>query len=69
MAQIDSRVDGIKGSISMSYSWQPAPSKVTFDDLNETLLAKEWNSFHLSRKLIFIHLEDFLKYKRELDLK
>ena len=38
--------------------------------MKEVVLAKEWNSFHLSRKkLDYLHLEDFLKYERKLYLK
>ena len=36
-------------------------------DMKEAFLAKEWNSFHLSRKkLDYLHLKDFLKYECEL---
>ena len=42
----------------------PTPSKITFDDLKEVFLAKEWNSLHLSgKKLDYLHLEHFLKFK------
>ena len=36
----------------------------------KAFLANEWNSFHLLRKkLDYLHLKDFLKYKCELYLK
>ena len=36
--------------------------KTTYDDIKEALLAKKWNSFHLSkRKLDQLHLKDFLR--------
>ena len=45
-------------------------SKITYDGIKEDFLAKEWNSFHLSRKkLYYLHLKDFLKYDCELYLK
>ena len=35
-----------------------------------TIIAKVWNSFHfLGKKLDYMHLKDFLKYKYELYLK
>ena len=49
---------------------KPITSKTTFDDLKKVFLANKWNSFHLSwKKLDYIHLKDFLKYKCELYLK
>ena len=40
--------------------------KIAIDDIKEVFLAKEWNSFHLSRnKLDYLHLRKFLKYKCE----
>ena len=56
------------------YHWEthenPTTSKITFDDIKEAFLAKEWNSFHLlGKKLDYLHLKDFLKYKCELYLK
>ena len=48
----------------------PTTSKITFDNIKEVFLAKEWNSFHLSEKnQSYLHLEDFLKYKCESYLK
>jgi len=48
----------------------PTTSKITFNDIKEAFLAKEWNSFHLSgKKLDYLHLKDFLKYECELYLK
>jgi hypothetical protein len=45
----------------------PTTSKITYDDLKEAFLAKEWNSFHLSgKKLDYLHLKDFLKDGCEL---
>ena len=28
----------------------PTTSKITYDDIKEAFLAKEWNSFHLNKK-------------------
>ena len=40
--------------------------KITTDDLEKAFLAKEWNTFHLSRKkLDYLHLKDFSKSKCE----
>jgi hypothetical protein len=48
----------------------PITSRITYEDIKEAFLAKEWNSFHLSKKnLDYLHLKDFLKYKCELYLK
>ena len=56
------------------YHWEThdnsTTSKITFDDIKEVILAKECNSFHLSRKkLDYLHLKNFLIHKRELYLK
>jgi hypothetical protein len=42
--------------------------KSDIDDLKGAFLAsKEWNSFHLlGTNLVYLHLEDFLKYECEL---
>ena len=38
----------------------PTPPIITFDDLKEVFLAKEWDSFHFSRKNVDrLHLKDF----------
>ena len=48
----------------------PTTSKSTYVDIKEVFLAKEWNSFHLSRKkLDYLHLKEFLEYVCELYLK
>ena len=44
--------------------------EIAYDDIKEAFLAKEWNSFHLvGKKLNYLHLKDFLKYKCEMHLK
>ena len=58
------------GFISLGTHDNPITSKTTCDDVKEVFLAKEWNSFHFSRKkLDYIHLKDFLKYECESYLK
>ena len=48
----------------------PTTSQITFVNIKEVFLAKEWNSFHLSgKKLDYLHLKNLLKYKCELYLK
>ena len=45
----------------------PTTSKITLDNIKESFLAKEWNSFHLSgKKLDYLHLK---LYECELYLK
>ena len=47
----------------------PTTSKTLYVDIKEAFLAKEWNSFHLSRKkLDHLHLKEFLKYECKLYL-
>ena len=68
MVQIDNHVKDIMGSLEPHDN--PTTLKIAYDDIKEVFLAKEWNSFHLSRKkLDYLHLKDFLKYKCELHLK
>ena len=44
--------------------------KITLEDTKEVLLAKEWNSLHLSEKNIdYHHLKDLLHNKCEMYLK
>ena len=44
----------------------PTKSKITYDDIKEACLAREWKYFHCSsKKLDYLHLEDFLKHKHE----
>ena len=52
-------------------SWRQANnSKITYHNIKEYFLPKEWNSFHLLGKhLDYLHLKDFLKYKCQLYLK
>ena len=58
------------GFVSLGNPWQSNHIKITYVDFKEVFLAKEWNSFHLSRKkLDHLHLKDFLKLKCELYLK
>ena len=48
----------------------PATSRTTYVDIKEVFHAKEWNSFHLSRKKpYYLYLKNFLKYECELYLK
>ena len=48
----------------------PTTSKTTHVDIKKVFLAKEWNSFHLfSKKVVYLHLKDFLNYECELYLK
>ena len=43
---------------------------ITYVDIKEVFLVKEWNSSHLSgKKLGYLHLKDFHEYKCELYLK
>jgi hypothetical protein len=56
--------------MSMGTHDNPTSSKITFVDLKEVFLAKEWNLFCISRKKPnYLHLKDILKYKCELYLK
>ena len=50
MAQIDNHVEDIMGSISWETHDNPTTLKTTYDNTRRFVLAKEWNSFHLSRK-------------------
>jgi len=48
----------------------PTTSKITYVDIKEAFLAKEWSSFYPFRKNPnYLHLKDFLRYKCELYLK
>jgi hypothetical protein len=52
-------------------SWEthdnPTIRNTTYVDIKEVVLAKEWNSFHISeKKLDYLHLKHFLKYECEL---
>ena len=70
MAQIDNCVEGIMGSISMGNYGNLTPSNITFDDLKEAFLTKEWNLFHIAvKKLNYLLLKDFLKCECEFYLK
>jgi hypothetical protein len=52
------------------HGYNPTSSKITFDNIKEAFFAREWNSFHFfGKKLDYLHLKDFLKYKCELHLK
>ena len=69
LAQINDHVEGIMGSISLGNPWHHSLD-LTFDDLKEAFLAKEWKYFHLTeKKQDYLHLKDFLKYECELYLK
>ena len=59
LAQVINHVEGIMGSILLG---KRNHTKIAFDDIMETFLAKEWNFFHLSRKeLNYLHLKDFFQ--------
>ena len=47
MAQMDNHVEGIMGLAHWETQDNPTISKPTFNDSNEVILAKEWNSLHL----------------------
>jgi hypothetical protein len=48
----------------------PTTSKIVYDVIQEAFLAKEWNFFHLSWKILnYLHLTDFFKYECKLYLK
>ena len=62
-----------KASLGLSH-WEthdnPTTSKITFDGIKGVFLAKEWNSFHFSRKkLDYLHLKNFYIHEHELYLK
>ena len=70
LAQIDNHVKAIMGLSRWKTYDNPTTSKIAIDDIKVAFLAKEWNSSYLSRKkLEYLHLEEFLKYERELYLK
>ena len=44
----------------------PTTSNLTYVDIKEVVLTKEWNSSHLSwKKLNYLHLKNILKYEYE----
>ena len=68
MAQSNNHVKDIMGSREPHDN--PTTLKIAYDDIKEVFLAKEWNSFHLSRKKLgYLHLKRFLDYECELYLK
>lgn len=59
-------MEGTTGSISPETHDNLTAWKITSHDIKEACLVKERNSSHLlKKKLDYLHLKDFLKYKSE----